>query len=191
MFNRRCITYETHCRYCGQDVVYYEKEHESGRTSKVFFQELGGAWPKHSCEAFLNTDKAEVYIYGTGSRDISWVKRGYDSWYRLDDVSADIVSSRYEGVYIVWYFDGRGIARTVKVGEGYIGKALKAVRADTEVQRYAGRTLYTTWALVCRGFRESVSVSLSQKLQPWVGELDSDRNPDVRVGLPSKIRWHD
>ena len=187
----RCITYETHCRYCGQDAVYYEQPHESGRTSKVFFQELGGVWPKHFCKAFWNTDKAAVYISGTGSRNISWVKRGYDSWYRLDDVSEDIVSSRYEGVYIVWYFDALGIARTVKVGEGHIGKALEGVRADAEVQQYAGRTLYATWALVGDCQRESVAESLSQKLQPFVGERYSDRDPGVIVGLPSKIRWHD
>ena len=197
-FNRKndknasaCITYETHCRYCGKDAVYYEKEHGSGRTSKVFFEELGGVWPKHFCKAFWNTEKAEVYIYGRGSMNIYWVKRGYDSWYKLNDVSADIVSSRYEGVYIVWYFDVRGIARTVKVREGSIGTSLEAVQADAEVQRYAGRTLYATWALVGRDFRESVSVSLNQKLQPFVGERSSDRYSSVTVGLPSKIRWHD
>lgn len=123
--------------------------------------------------------------------NIYWVKRGYDSWYRLNDVSADIVSSRYEGVYIVWYFDALGIARTVTVGAGSIGKALEASRGSAEVQRYAGRTLYATWALVRRGFRESVSVSLSQKLQPFVCERYSDRDQGVIVGLPSKIRWHD
>ena len=187
----KCLTYETHCRYCGENTVYYEKEHGPGRTSKIFFEALGGVWPKHFCKAFWNTDKAAVYIYGRGSRNIYWVKRRYDSWYRLNDVSADIVSSRYEGVYIVWYFDALGIARTVKVGEGSIGTGLEAVQADAEVQRYAGRTLYATWALVRRCFRESVSVSLSQKLQPFVGERYSDRDPGVIVGIPSKIRWHD
>ena len=186
----RCITYETHCPYCGQAAVYYEQAHESGRTSKVFFEDLGGAWPKHFCKAFWNTDKAEVYIYGTGSRNIHWVKRGYDSWYRLNDVSADIVSSRYDGVYIIWYFDASRIARTVSVGNGCIAACLESARRDPEVQRYADRTLYATWALVRRGFRESVWVSLSQKLQPFVGEQYSDRDPGVIVGLPPKIRWH-
>ena len=189
--NYRCITYETHCRYCGKDAVYYEKEHGSGRTSKVFFEDLGGPWPKHFCKAFWNTDKAEVYIYGTGSMNIYWVKRGYDIWYRLDDVSADIVSSRYEGVYIVWYFDVLGIARTVKVGEGHIGAGLEAAREDAEVQQYANRTLYATWALVRDCHIESVAVSLSQKLQPFVGEQYSDRDPGVIVGLPPKIRWYE
>lgn len=62
-----CLTYETHCRYCGEDAVYYEKEHGSGRTFKVFFEALGGVWPKHFCRAFWNTDKAAVYISGSGS----------------------------------------------------------------------------------------------------------------------------
>jgi hypothetical protein len=33
------------CRYCGASVFYYENEHGS----KVFFDELGWPWPKHSC----------------------------------------------------------------------------------------------------------------------------------------------
>ena len=33
------------CRYCGASVYYYENEHGS----KVFFDELGWPWPKHSC----------------------------------------------------------------------------------------------------------------------------------------------
>ena len=33
------------CRYCGRKVFYYENEHGS----KVFFNELGWPWPKHSC----------------------------------------------------------------------------------------------------------------------------------------------
>lgn len=186
----RCITYETHCRYCGKDVMYYEQAHRSGWTSKVFFADLGGAWPKHSCGAFWNTDKAEVYICEAGSMNIYWVKRGYDSWYRLDDVSEDIVSSRYEGVYIVWYFDVLGIARTVRVGNGCIGERLAVEHRDPEVQRYVKRGLYATWALVRDCHRESVAVSLSRKLQPFVGELYSDRDPGVFVGLPSKIRWY-
>lgn len=201
-FNRKnddnasaCITYETHCPYCGKDAVYYEKEHESRRISKVFFEELGGVWPKHFCKAFWNTDKAEVYIYGRGSMNIYWVKRGYDNWYRLDSVSEDIISSRYDGVYIIWYFDRFGIARTVMVGEGCIGKRLEAARRDPEVQRYADRTLYATWALVGDRYRHNnrgnVAVSLSQKLQPFVGQRYSDLNTDFIVGLPSKIRWHD
>ena len=187
----RCLTYETHCRYCGQDAVYYEKEHESGRTSKVFFEDLGGVWPKHFCKAFWNTDRAEVYLCGSGSMNIYWVKRGYDSWYRLEGVSKDIMSSRYRGVYIVWYFDGSGIARTVRVGNGCIGERLAVEHRDPEVQGYAGQGLYATWALVRDCHRESVAVSLSQKLQPFVGERYSDRDPGVIVGLPPKIRWYE
>jgi hypothetical protein len=33
------------CRFCGRTVFYYENEHGS----KVFFDELGWPWPKHSC----------------------------------------------------------------------------------------------------------------------------------------------
>ena len=199
-FNRKndenasaCITYETHCQYCGQDAVYYEKGHESGRTSKVFFEDLGGQWPKHFCEAFWNTDRSEVHVWGAGrSRmNIYWVKRGYDSWYRLDGVSEDIISSRNDGVYIIWYFDVLGIARTIRVGEGCINERLEAARRDPEVHRYAGRGLYATWALVRDCHRERVAVSLSQKLQPFVGPRYPDQDPGISVGLPSKIRWYE
>ena len=46
--------YQTHCRYCGKDVTYYEKKHASGRTSKVFFDALGKPWPRHRCREYLN-----------------------------------------------------------------------------------------------------------------------------------------
>ena len=56
-YSRRRVTakiYPTHCRYCGKDVIYYEKEHKSGRTSKVFFDALGKPWPLHRCREYLN-----------------------------------------------------------------------------------------------------------------------------------------
>ena len=87
----------------------------------------------------------------------------------LNGVSADIVSSRYDGVYMIWYFDASGIARTVRVGAGCIRERLEAARRDPEVQRYAGLGLYATWVLVRECHRESVADSLSQKLQPFVG----------------------
>ena len=49
---RRSRTIPTRCRFCGTKVFYYEDEFGS----KVFFDELGPPWPKHSCaeyEAFL------------------------------------------------------------------------------------------------------------------------------------------
>ena len=49
---RRSCTIPTRCRFCGAKVFYYEDEFGS----KVFFDELGPPWPKHSCaeyEAFL------------------------------------------------------------------------------------------------------------------------------------------
>jgi adenine-specific DNA-methyltransferase len=47
--NRSCaacfVVPNATCRYCGASVFYYENEHGS----KVFFDELGWPWPKHSC----------------------------------------------------------------------------------------------------------------------------------------------
>ena len=51
-WGRRSRTIPTRCRFCGAKVFYYEDEFGS----KVFFDELGPPWPKHSCakyEAFL------------------------------------------------------------------------------------------------------------------------------------------
>lgn len=186
-----CIIYDTRCRYCGGDAVYYEKEHESRRISKVFFEELDRPWEKHLCKAFLNTEKAEVHVGGASRMNIYWVKRGYDNWYRVDSVSEAIISARYVGVYILWYFDGSGIARTVRVGEGCINEGIKTARQDPEVQQYAERGLYATWALGHDCHRKRIAVSLSQKLQPFVGPRYPDLDPGVFVGLPSKIRWYE
>ena len=40
-------TYPTTCRWCHQSVYFFSCSHGS----KVFFDELGGAWPIHSCNA--------------------------------------------------------------------------------------------------------------------------------------------
>ena len=56
-YNRRrgdSKTYPTHCPRCGENVYYYEKKHASGRTSKVFFDDLGKPWPRHRCREVLN-----------------------------------------------------------------------------------------------------------------------------------------
>jgi len=39
------MTTTTICRHCGQKVFFYQ----NGFGSKVFFDELGGEWPKHDC----------------------------------------------------------------------------------------------------------------------------------------------
>lgn len=183
------ITYPTHCRYCGESAVYYEKEYPSGRKSKVFFEELGTPWPIHFCHEFLNTDKAKVHICWTRSINIYWVKRGHNAWYRLDGLPKDIVSLRHKGVYIIWYFDRLGIARTVKVGSGQLGRHLAADRQNPQVQRYADRTLHVTWALMREDDMDGVASSLSQKLEPFAGEAYSG-NTRVIVELPSTLRWY-
>jgi hypothetical protein len=44
------------CRYCGASVFYYENEHGS----KVFFNELGWPWPKHSCPSNPHNSEFET-----------------------------------------------------------------------------------------------------------------------------------
>ena len=42
-------TYPTTCRFCGKRVFYHTNEHGS----RVFFDELGGRWPIHTCNGYL------------------------------------------------------------------------------------------------------------------------------------------
>ena len=154
----------------------------------VFFDDLGGPWPKHTCREFLNTDRTELYICGTGNRGIYWVKQGYDTWYQLNGLSEGIESLRHNGVYIIWYFDELNTARTVTVGKGKLCKRLEVERRTAEVQKYVHRNLHVTWALLSDRCRESAAISLSQKLQPFVGKQPSG-DTGVFVGLPPKIKW--
>ena len=172
------------CPYCGEQVVYNENE----RGGDVGFGDLG-PWPRHHCQAFLNADRGSVYISGAGEKYIHWVRPSLDGWYQLDGLSEDISSLGYNGVYIIWYFDVFNIARTVKVGKGQLRACLEADRLDPEVQKYAEQRLYATWALVPSGHIDSISVSLSQKLQPFVGKQPSG-DTGVFVGVPSKPKWH-
>lgn len=177
-------TYELRCPYCAQDVVYHQNEYNS----RVFFEDFGRPWNKHGCRKFLDTDRARVYICGAGETPIYWVKRGYDRWYRLDGFDEGINSLRYKGVYIIWYFDAVNTARTVKVGKGRLRERLVAERRSPELQAYAHRPLYVTWALVRDCHLNSVAISLNQKLQPFVGERFSG-DTGIFVGLPSKLKW--
>ena len=177
-------TYKCSCRYCDRDVVYHQNEYGS----RVFFEDFGKPWDKHGCPEFLNTARASLYFCGAGEQGIYWVKRGYDRWYRLDGLSENINSLRHKGVYIIWYFDVLHTARTVKVGSGQLRERLTAERRDPEVQKYAGRPLYVTWALVSPKYMRSIVISLSQKLQPFAGQRFSG-NTGIFVGLPSGLTW--
>lgn len=177
-------TYKLRCAYCAQDVVYHQNEHNS----RVFFEDFGRPWDKHSCREFLDTDPAQIYICGAGETPIYWVKRGYDRWYRLDGFDEGINSLRYKGVYIIWYFDTANTARTVKVGKGRLRERLVAERRSPELQAYAHRPLYVTWALVRDCHLNSVAISLSQKLQPFVEEWFAG-DTGIFVGLSSKLKW--
>ena len=182
--NSERITHKTRCRYCGEDVFYHKNEYDG----RVFFQDLGGPWPKHFCKAFLNTDRAELYICGTGKRGIYWVKQGYEKWHQLNGLSEDIESLRHNGVYIIWYFDEHNTARTVKVGKGNLWERLEDDRRSPEVENYVHRDLHVTWALLPVGYIDSVAASLIEKLQPFVGKQRSG-DTGIFVGLPPKLEW--
>lgn len=177
-------TYKCSCRYCARDVVYHQNEYGS----RVFFEDFGKPWDKHYCREFLNTSRASLYFCGTGERGIYWVKQDLDRWYRLDGLSENINSLRHNGVYIIWYLDELNAPRTVKVGSGHLRGRLTVERQNPEVQKYADRPLYVTWALVPSKYMRIIVISLSQKLQPFAGQRFSG-DTGVFVGLPSKLEW--
>lgn len=182
---RKRITGERQCPYCDGTVVYYQDEYGSCE----LFEDFGIPWEKHNCQEFLNTERAPVYIRGVGEKRLYWVKLGYDTWYQLSELSENISSLRYNGVYIIWYFDASNIARTVKVGSGHLWSCLESENTDPKVEKYADRNLYVTWALVLADDIENISVSLNQKLQPFVGQQRLG-DPRVFVELPSKLKWN-
>ena len=101
--------------------------------------------------------------------NIYWVKRGHNAWYQLDGLPKDIVSLRHKGVYL--------------------GARLAAEHRNPQVQRYADRTLHVTWALMREDDMDGIVSSLSQKLEPFVGEAYSG-DTQVIVELPSTLRWY-
>ena len=186
-YNNTCEhrTYERQCLYCDETVVYRQNEYGSG----VLFEDFGIPWEKHNCQEFLNTECATVYIRGAGEKRLYWVKLGYDTWYQLSELSENISSLRYNGVYIIWYFDASNIARSVKVGSGHLWSCLESDRTDPKVRKYADRNLHVTWALVLADDIDDISVSLIQKLQPFVGQQRLG-NLRVFVELPTKLKWN-
>jgi len=86
-----------------------------------------------------------------------------------------------EGVYIIWH--GGTDARTVYVGQGNIRERLSKHRLDREIQAYASKKLYVTWAAVDEGSRDGVENHLFDRLKPLLGERKPVANP-IAVNLP-------
>ena len=50
--NGKYKCYPTRCRFCRNEVFYYENE----EGSKVFFDDLGPPWPVHQCDEYLEAN---------------------------------------------------------------------------------------------------------------------------------------
>jgi hypothetical protein len=112
---------------------------------------------------------------------VSWNKCQGDNWCGLNTVNLD--HSHFdgmEGVYVIWH--GGSKARTVRVGQGIIRDRLQAHRNDPEVQAYANKTLYVTWASVAKAKRDGVERFLADQLNPLVG-IYPNAHP-IPVNLP-------
>lgn len=75
-------TYPTRCRYCHEQVFYFECR----CGSKVFFSELGGSWPEHRClqllihrhgKEFVERGMAAQMMQHPASRLVNRVERRY------------------------------------------------------------------------------------------------------------------
>ncbi len=116
---------------------------------------------------------------------VEWVKcvgDVGDEWCSLNTVDLDSPHfDGLEGVYVIWYNGEEG--EFVRVGQGNIRERLLAHRTDSEIQRYAARGLYVTWAALAPRYHDGVEAYLAQRLRPLVGERFPNVTP-ISVNLP-------
>ena len=174
-------TYPITCKYCGESVYYFSCD----CGSSVFFEKLGDPWPRHNCRPYL--DLHELSAHRETKVWLDWSQNQDNTWYQLNRLSKEVIKSLYHnGVYIIWYFDESNFPEIVKVAGGFLGKRINADLQDPKVQNYAEHTLQVTWARVPSIHLKSVTVYLSQKLQPLIGIYYSGDTP-VPVNLPWSI----
>ena len=78
------------CPECGQSVFFYQ----SSSGGRVFFDELGPPWPKHSCTdkavilKVLNEKLPDSYQHNISSK-YSWQKDGWDPFFVIREINID------------------------------------------------------------------------------------------------------
>lgn len=103
--------------------------------------------------------------------NLTWIKSTTNTWLPLNTFNISSVNTF--GVYIIWHAGTPG--QVVRVGQGDIADRLNCHRLDREVQAYAARNLYVTWAAVGALQADGIERYLAEKWKPLVGT----RFPDV------------
>lgn len=102
---------------------------------------------------------------------VNWQKNYTSStWYKLLEITtSDIVG---DGVYLIWF--GGITTRVIYVGQGVISHRLTEHLQDTKILRHKSKgTLYTTWGIVAKQYRDGVERFLIDTYQP----LENKRMP--------------
>ena len=117
---------------------------------------------------------------------VNWIRDSDGNWYLLDELPGTLPTMRWDGIYILWYFDESHAPQTVRVGIKGVDDHLGMLRKDPGVEKYAEYPLCITWAEVkSPSLDDLIGIwsYLCKELEPLVGP----RCPEVdatRVVLP-------
>ena len=113
-----------------------------------------------------------------------WNRCEDDAWPELSAVELDSAHfDELEGVFLVWH--GGASPQAVKVGQGPIRERLASLRGDPDVQAYAAKILYVSWARVERPLRDGVERFLVEAVKPRVPGAQPAAAA-IEVNLPGK-----
>ena len=79
---------------------------------------------------------------------VNWIRDSDGNWYLLDELPGTLPTMRWDGIYILWYFDESHAPQTVRVGIKGVDDHLGMLRKDPGVEKYAEYPLCITWAEV-------------------------------------------
>lgn len=110
-------------------------------------------------------------------------------YHRLNEV--DLSDSHFDnasGVYVIWYMQGfrRKIVYVGQSKNGLIKNRLSTHRSDPQIQLYASKGLYVTWAKALTyeiGEIDGIERYLHEKLKPLVCSHVPKDDP-IHVNLP-------
>lgn len=118
------------------------------------------------------------------SMTLSWQKCQGEVWCKLNAV--DVEHSHFanmNGVYIIWH--GGTAPAVVYVGKGNVRDRIRSHRTKKDIQQYAPRNLFVTWAQVDNASQAGVEAYLDSYWKPLVGERHPAAEPIV-VNSPWK-----
>lgn len=117
--------------------------------------------------------------------NVYWIRCQNNAWCSLNTLNLNHKHfDNLRGVYIIWYWDSIDNPRTVKVGQGSVRQRLAEHRLDPQIQSYADRGLYVTWAHLPPHLLDGMEKYLGETLEPLVGSLF----PAVQ-SIPVSLPW--